>query len=59
MPVMMIMTAANTVSRGSCMLGCASASMSETISATSMMVTATASTSVPYGSPMRSAMTSA
>ena len=55
----MIMTAANTVSRGRPAFSGPPATMMETISATSMTVTATASTSVPNGSPMRWAMISA
>ena len=47
MPVTMIITAAYNVSRGKPMLGVSSAIISETMSATSMTVTATANTSVP------------
>ena len=59
MPLQTIMTAANTVSRASAALSVAAASMIETISATSITVTATARTSVPNGSPTRCATTSA
>ena len=46
-PLRMIMTAANTVSRASAEASLPPASISETISATSMSVTARARTSVP------------
>ena len=59
MPLQTIMTAANTVSRGEPALSAATPSMMETISATSITVTATARTSVPKGSPIRCATTSA
>ena len=59
MPLQQIMIAANTVSRGSASLPAPPDSITETISATSMTVTATASTSVPKGSPTRCATTSA
>jgi hypothetical protein len=55
----MIMTAANTVSRASPAVSAPPPSMTETISATSITVTATASTSVPNGSPTRCATISA
>ena len=50
---------AKTVSRASVSLPALPASMTETISATSMTVTARASTRVPKGSPTRCATTSA
>src|SRR5215468_3316074 len=53
------MTAAKTVSRASPAFSAGAASMTEMISATSITVTATASTSVPNGSPVRCATTSA
>ncbi len=53
------MTAAKTVSRASSGFPAPAAIMSETMSATSMTVTATASTSVPKGSPILWAITSA
>ena len=58
MPLRVIMTAANAVSRArvSVLLPL---DMSVMMSATSMTVTATASTSEPYGSPTRWATTSA
>ena len=59
MPFKIIITAANTVSRARAVVAGPPDSMSETISATSMIVTAIANTSVPYGSPSRCAMTSA
>jgi hypothetical protein len=59
MPLQTIMIAANTVSRASAAFASPIDSMSETISATSITVTAIASTSVPYGSPIRCATTSA
>ena len=59
MPLQTIMTAANTVSRASPDFSAPPAIMTETISATSMTVTATARTSVPNGSPIRCATTSA
>ncbi|MNT17737.1 hypothetical protein D3C72_1529100 [compost metagenome] len=59
MPFRMIMMAANTVSRARPVVSGPPASISETISATSIRVTASASTRVPYGSPMRWATTSA
>ena len=55
----MIMIAENIVSRGSADLSLPPASIIETISATSITVTATARTSVPNGSPTRCATTSA
>ena len=59
MPLHTIMTAAKTVSRASPAFSAGAATMTETISATSMTVTATARTSVPNGSPVRCATTSA
>ena len=59
MPLQTIITAANTVSRASPAFSAGAASMTETISAISMTVTASASTSVPNGSPVRCATTSA
>src|SRR4051795_9793874 len=56
---MVIMTAANTVSRASEALLSPPEAMSVTISATSITVTATASTREPNGSPTRWATTSA
>ena len=57
-PLQTIITTANTVSRAS--VGTAfSPSMMVAISATSMMVTDSVSSSVPKGSPIRSAITSA
>ena len=53
MPLQTIMIAANTVSRASAALASPPESITETISATSMTVTANASTSVPNGSPIR------
>src|SRR5439155_21877583 len=54
-----IITAAKTVSRASPAFSAGAATMTETISATSITVTATAKTSVPNGSPVRCATTSA
>ena len=59
MPLQVIMTAAKTVSRASEDVLSPPLIISVTISATSMMVTATASTSEPNGSPTRAATTSA
>ena len=59
MPLMLIITAANTVSRASADVSLSVDTIRVTISATSMTVTATASTSEPNGSPTRSATTSA
>ena len=59
MPLQTIITAAKIVSRASPALSAGAASMTETISAVSMTVTASASTSVPNGSPVRCATTSA
>ena len=59
MPLHTIMTAAKTVSRASPAFSAGAAIMTETISAASMTVTARARTSVPNGSPMRCATTSA
>ena len=50
MPLHTIMTAAKIVSRASPDLSAAAPTMTETIRATSMIVTATARTSVPNGS---------
>ena len=57
-PLQTIMTTANTVSRASVGAGL-SPSMMVAISATSMMVMAMVSSSVPNGSPIRSAIISA
>ena len=59
MPLQVIITAANTVSRASVAVSESADTISVTISATSMTVTATASTSDPNGSPTRCATTSA
>jgi len=59
MKLRMIMIAANTVSRASAATSPDPDSISETISDTSITVTATASTNVPKGSPTRCATTSA
>ena len=59
MPLTVIMTAANTVSRASDAVSGPPDATSVTMSATSMTVTATASTSEPNGSPTRCATTSA
>ena len=59
MPLHTIITAANTVSRASAALSGPPERMMETISATSITVTATASTREPRGSPTRAATTSA
>jgi predicted nucleic acid binding AN1-type Zn finger protein len=59
MPLRMIMTAANTVSRARAVESGPPARISVTMSATSMTVIAIASTSVPNGSPTRCATTSA
>src|SRR5262245_33868456 len=59
MPLHTIMTAANTVSRASPAFSAGAATITETIRATSITVTATARTSVPNGSPVRCATTSA
>ena len=59
MPLRMIITAANTVSRARPAVPSPPASIIDTISATSMIVTASASTRVPKGSPTLCAMTSA
>ena len=58
-PLHTIMIAANTVSRGSAGFLGAARTITETISATSITVTAIARTSVPKGSPTRCATTSA
>ncbi|CNN50482.1 Uncharacterised protein [Mycobacterium tuberculosis] len=55
----MITTAANTVSRASVAASLPPDALSATMSVTSMMVTATASTSDPNGSPTLAATTSA
>jgi hypothetical protein len=52
MPFITIMIAANTVSRASPAFSAGAASMTETTSATSITVTATARTCVPKGSPV-------
>ena len=59
MPFRMIITVANTVSRARAEADSPPASISVTISPTSIAVTAAASTSVPNGSPSRCATTSA
>jgi len=59
MPLQVIITAANTVSRASVAVSEPPETISVTISATSITVTATASTSDPNGSPTRCATTSA
>jgi hypothetical protein len=59
MPLQVIMTAANTVSRASVSVSEPPDAINVTISATSITVTATARTSEPYGSPTRCATTSA
>src|SRR6476620_3699779 len=59
MPLQVMMTAANTVSRASVSAAPAPAIISVTMSATSITVTATASTSDPTGSPTLWATTSA
>src|SRR5215472_8445961 len=59
MPLHTIMTTAKTVSRARPAFSAGAATMTETIRATSMIVTATARTSVPNGSPVRCATTSA
>jgi hypothetical protein len=59
MPLHTIMTTAKTVSRAKPAFSAGAATMTETIRATSMIVTATARTSVPNGSPVRCATTSA
>jgi hypothetical protein len=59
MPLQVIMTAANTVSRASVSVSEPPEAINVTISATSITVTATARTSEPYGSPTRCATTSA
>src|SRR5215831_10670969 len=59
MPLHTIMTAANTVSRASPAFCPGAATMTETIRATSITVTAMARISVPNGSPVRCATTSA
>src|SRR3954469_320528 len=58
-PLQMIMMAENTVSRGTAAVSGPPDSMIETMRATSMIVTASASTNVPNGSPTRCATTSA
>src|SRR5262245_39357657 len=58
-PLHVMITAANTVSRASVSAAPPPPTISVTINATSITVTATARTSEPYGSPTRSATTSA
>ena len=58
-PLSTIMTAANTVSRATASLPAELDSMIDTISATSITVTATASRIEPNGSPNLNARTSA
>jgi hypothetical protein len=58
-PLQVIITAANTVSRASVAVFEPSDTISVTINATSITVTATASSSEPNGSPTRWATTSA
>ncbi len=59
MPLVVIISAANAVSRARVAVSLPPDAISSTISATSMMVTAAASTSDPNGSPIRCATTSA
>ena len=59
MPLSTIMTAANTVSRATSSLPSAPDTIIDTIKATSITVTATASRIEPKGSPSLSASTSA
>jgi hypothetical protein len=59
MPLTLIITAAKTVSRASAEVSFSPLTIRVTISATSMTVTATASTREPNGSPTRWATTSA
>src|SRR5689334_6448401 len=59
MPLQVIITAANTVSRASDAVSLPPLIIRVTMSATSMIVTATASTNEPNGSPTRCATTSA
>ena len=59
MPLQTIITAAKTVSRANAALSGPPERISETISATSITVTATARTREPKGSPTRAATTSA
>jgi hypothetical protein len=58
-PLIVIITAAKTVSRASALASSLAEIMIVTISATSITVTATARISDPYGSPTRRATTSA
>jgi hypothetical protein len=58
-PLQMIMIAEKIVSRGSFALSGPPASIIDTINPVSISVTASASTSVPSGSPVRCATTSA
>src|SRR5215813_7288079 len=58
-PLQMIITVAYTVSRANAVAAGPAERIIETIRDTSMIVTASASTSVPKGSPTRCAMTSA
>ena len=53
MPFITIMIPEKTVSRANAAFSAGAAIMTETISATSITVTATARTSVPNGSPVR------
>ena len=53
MPFIVIMTPAKTVSRASPAFSAGAATITDTISATSITVTATARTRVPKGSPVR------
>jgi len=59
MPLVVIMAAANTVSLARVAASLPPDAISETIRATSITVTAAASTSEPNGSPTRAATTSA
>ena len=59
MPLQTIMTTAKIVSRARAAFSAGAASMTDTMSAVSMTVTAKARTSVPNGSPIRCATTSA
>src|SRR4051812_4036052 len=59
MPLQTIITAAKTVSRASPAFSAGALIMTDTISAVSITVTASARTSVPNGSPTRWAITSA
>jgi len=59
MPLQTIITAAKIVSRARAAFSAGAATMTDTMSAVSMTVTARARTSVPKGSPIRCATTSA